>query len=246
MLTLSLHTHWAELAGAATRGDVFRAFCSECAVADARATELITGGRAPLASHIVLPAIAAKDRGGVMKHRTSKILIMSFLYVNIAAQSQTTSRGEISQASVREMHLINTEGMVEQQWAKKADFELRRRPIQLNTTVLSPVNLKAGDILRFNLFDGEEYSVKLNRVVVDVNNILSISGKIDGTQYGYFYLSTKERIVLAMVEVIEQRKKYLITYNRSVGIHYLTEVDPLLMNQAECRPPLSSGKSHSE
>jgi hypothetical protein len=226
---------------------VFRAFCSECAVADACATELITGGLAPLASHIVLPAIAANERGGVMKHRTSKILIISFLYVNIvAAQGQTTSRSEISQAGMRGMRLINTEGMVEQQWAKKADFELRRRPIQLNTTVLSPVNLKAGDILQFNLFDGEEYSVKLNRVVVDVNNILSMSGKIDGTQYGYFYLSTKDRIVLAMVEVIEQRKKYLITYKRSAGIHYLTEVDPLLMNQAECRPPLSPGKSHPE
>ena len=142
-----------------------------------------------------------------MKHRTSKILIISFLYVNtVIAQDQTMPRAEISQPSVREIRLINTAGVVEQEWSKKADFEIRRRCIHLNTTALSPLSVAVGDIMNISLFEGEEYSVKINRVVVDVNNVLSVSGKIDGTRYGFFYLSTKNGIVLAMLEIAERRK----------------------------------------
>jgi len=174
-----------------------------------------------------------------MKSYMVTCLLVLILGVNINhINGQTISQSEFSQISTQEIPLFKKLGIVQGQWQKKENFEIRRRSVELNALILSPLSVNSGDKIEINLFDGERYTVKLNRVVVDVNNIFSMSGRIDGTEHGHFYLSAKDGITLATIEVLEKSKKYIIAYDRTSGIHHVTEVDPLYMDDLECAPPL--------
>lgn len=174
-----------------------------------------------------------------MKSHTFIVLMVLFLGISTASvRGQTAFHAVSSQRSVSQIPLLKTTGVVQVQWSKKAEYEIRRSSVEINSLILSPLSITRGDVLNIMLFDGEQYSVTLGRVVVDVNNVLSISGRIKGKQYGFFYLSTRNGITLAMIEIIEENKKYLITYDKSTGGHYVTEVDPLRTDRFDCGPPL--------
>jgi len=147
------------------------------------------------------------------------------------------------QKGSREIRLISKMGIVEQQWKTKADFEIRRRSIELNSVMLSPQALSVGDLLNLKFFDDCEYTVTINRVDVDVNSVISIFGKIEGTQHGYFYLSHRNGISLATIEIIESQKRYVITYNKADAMHHVTEIDSQRIEPWKCAPPLIPTKS---
>jgi len=108
--------------------------------------------------------------------------------------------------------------------------------VELNPNVLSPLVITTSDTIEIDLFGGEVCTGTLSRVVVDVNNVLSMSGRIDGTEWGFFYLSCRDGLTLATIEIIEKQKKYMISYDRSAATHFLTEVDPRLFERWDCSP----------
>jgi len=129
-------------------------------------------------------------------------------------------------------------GTVQEQWQNKREFERRRRPVELNIAILSPLTLKVGDKIEMLLFDTETYTAKVNRSVTDVNGTFSIIARIEGTQHGYFSLSTKNRRSLGVIELPDQRRKFFIAYDRFSGVNHLTEVDPLSLDSLQCATPL--------
>lgn len=133
--------------------------------------------------------------------------------------------------------LITSTGIIQNQWIGKQKYEIVRQSIEFNTAILSN-EITALKRFEVCLFDGGVITVRLTRVFIDVNNVTSILGSIEGTKFSSFYLSTKNGISLGRINLIEKRKMYIITHDRITNSHYMTEVDPLQIDHFECGPPL--------
>lgn len=141
-----------------------------------------------------------------------------------------------SQNSFVNNSLINTSGFISGRWVDKANYEMRRIEIKINSEILSSKVVRTGQVYQVELFDGIKYLVRLHRIIVDVNGVLSITGRIEGTSYGYFYLSAKNNFCLGSIEIIETQKKYSISYDEYTNLHYLTEIDFSLVPHFVCKP----------
>ncbi len=172
--------------------------------------------------------------------RVSVLILFLVGFSTNLLTSQIIHQSNFPETQMDKTLLIKSSGIVQKEWVNQARYEIRRRAVEINRMIISTTTVDIGNRLEIDLFDGAACLVKLNRVVVDVNNVLSMSGRIEGTQYGYFYLSTKDGICLGTIEVIEKQKKYFITYDRSSCSHYLTEVDPLRIQHFEHAPTLVS------
>lgn len=159
------------------------------------------------------------------------LLILCLIFVTQVSRGQSISN--------QKRALIKNKGIVEYEWQKKKNFEIRRSSIELNPVNLSLRTLNLGDTLEINLFDEESYKVKVNRKFLDINGIFSISGRIEGVEQGYFYLSSKNGITLVDIELIQEGRKYLISYDKSNNVHRMTEIDVSKIDNFRCASPLT-------
>jgi len=172
-----------------------------------------------------------------MKFRLGTLLLLFFLAVAIT-KGQQIPTNKFSQDSSKRIILIKSSGIIYTNWLKKKEFEKRRAPITIDQKLLSPNNIKKRDIFEIPIFEEKLLIARPNQIFVDINNVLSISGKIEGFKMGYFYLSIKEGICLATIEILDKNEKYTITYDRASHVHYFTELDPHKIENQECATPL--------
>ena len=169
-----------------------------------------------------------------MKYLIVASLLVILIYINPSFSIAQT----IVQDEMNKKPMTIRLGAVEEQWDTKSSFELRRRSLELNALLLSPLNIKVGDRIEVHLFDEMIYTVKFTRLFVDLNITFTITGRIEDNEHAYFYLSTKNGVSLGKIEMIEEQKRFSIAYDKNSGNHYLTEIDPSSADSLKCAPPL--------
>jgi hypothetical protein len=116
----------------------------------------------------------------------------------------------------------------------------RYRDVTINEFVLEPGAVAPGDRIVITLFANEYYVVVIDRASVDVNETLSLRGRLEGMEEGYLLLSSSMGRVLASISVPDANKryrKYWISYNPLAKTHFMQEIAP------EMRPVFPHGPS---
>lgn len=93
--------------------------------------------------------------------------------------------------------------------------------VAINRTVLEGRSLRPGDLISVRLFDGREYRVVIRRVTT--NLLVTISGKVEGSAFGFMTASVDGEKMLASIELPEENRFFLFKYNNEAGCHYLFE-----------------------
>jgi hypothetical protein len=108
----------------------------------------------------------------------------------------------------------------------KEPYIKRSRPIAINPEILEKGGkLASGSRLNLTLFPDAKYSVTLQQVTRGLQGDLSVSGKLDGEEYGTFVLSAAGGVVLVRLADPTARKLFLIRCHGPDRIHYAVEVD---------------------
>ncbi len=102
----------------------------------------------------------------------------------------------------------------------------RYRTVQINPRILRPVGVKPGDILLISPFSQEIYAAIIESVQSDVNGVVSLRGRVEGTNVGYFLMSAAEGFVLGSLIIPEHNLEYAISYVAGRGAHIVQELDP--------------------
>lgn len=102
----------------------------------------------------------------------------------------------------------------------------RYRTVQINPRLFLKGEVKSGDAFLISPFDREAFVATIERLETDINGVLSLRGRVEGTLGGYFLISTTESCALGSLTVPDQNLEYAITYVASRGVHIVQEVDP--------------------
>ncbi len=94
--------------------------------------------------------------------------------------------------------------------------------IAINSAVLSETELKQGDRFQLCLFDGEQRTVEIEKILFTADT-MSFMGSTPGPVPGIFYLSVTGDQVLAHLRLAEENILYLVKVNATSGKHYLFE-----------------------
>jgi hypothetical protein len=113
---------------------------------------------------------------------------------------------------------------------------VRYRTVQINPKVLRPAGINPGDIVLISPFGREIYAAMIENVQADVNGVVSIRGRMEGTTVGYFLLSTAENYALGSLIIPERNLEYAINYAASRGVHIVQELDPAAKDALEDGP----------
>lgn len=161
---------------------------------------------------------------------------MFLIFLSVLSHVYTFN--QLIQAHPRDHRLITSASRIEIYWQGQARHDTRRQAITLNLEFLSLQAIHEGDKITVDLFSEAQLNITVIRVFVDVNQTLSILGRVEGFQFGSFLLSSKNGLTFVTIDLPEKQKRYLITYDRPSGTHYLTEIVPQLADQWQCAPPL--------
>jgi hypothetical protein len=102
----------------------------------------------------------------------------------------------------------------------------RYRTVLINPKILRPAGINPGDIVLISPFGREVYAAMIESVQTDVNGVVSLRGRMEGTTVGYFLLSTAGGYALGSLIIPERNLEYAINYVASRGVHIVQELDP--------------------
>lgn len=91
----------------------------------------------------------------------------------------------------------------------------RSRPVSLTPLISMPDGLVEGDTLVVNLFPDKIYTVRIDRVAVNIHGTVSIRGQIQGYPFGYILISTTGDRSLGSIRILE-RGEFYIKYQRNL------------------------------
>jgi hypothetical protein len=108
----------------------------------------------------------------------------------------------------------------------KEPYIKRSRPIAISRQIIEKAGkLVPGSRLKLDLFSDAHYGVTLQVVNRSPQGDLSVSGRLDGQEYGTFVLSTAGDVVLAKLADPPAAKLFLIRCHGPTHTHYAVEVD---------------------
>lgn len=109
------------------------------------------------------------------------------------------------------------------------------RNFDLNPQLKSLTTESTGDILLLDLFGDKQYRALIEQVTPDYNGITAITAKVEGTDFGYCYISVSDEGALIHVELGEKNEYYIGTVNSESG--YLQEYTKTALdkNRLDCQ-----------
>ncbi len=161
------------------------------------------------------------------------ISIVSLSVISSHAQNQHFGRNRF-----QVLPLFTAAGVECRGFDAIAPQAFRYRTVQLNSRILQPDGVKIGDFVFISPFDQEAFVATIERVQTDINGVVSLRGRIEGTPGGYFLMSMTESCALGSLTIPEQELEYAITYIASWGVHIVQELNPKAKDVLEDAPPL--------
>lgn len=102
----------------------------------------------------------------------------------------------------------------------------RQAQISINTELLAmPGRITAGDILELDFFPGDNRSILVQKVQRNKNGILTLAGKIVGTQLGTFTLTADQHHFLLNLQDLQKGYRYRATGRIENGSGQISEID---------------------
>ncbi|MEM4531555.1 MAG: M12 family metallo-peptidase, partial [Thermofilaceae archaeon] len=83
---------------------------------------------------------------------------------------------------------------------------------------------KIGTAVVLNLFSDRLYTAVVDRVSVDVNGVVTLRARVNGSPFGYFLVSTSEGRSLGDIRIPEKNEHYIILSDRETRKHFLLEI----------------------
>ena len=118
----------------------------------------------------------------------------------------------------------------------KASTRLRR--VMLTPEIIMPDVIKIKDHLVLNLFPDTHYRATIDRVLVDVNGVLRIRGRLQEHSDGYIIMAIHRNRTLASISIPKKNLHYLLFYEPQDKEHYIVELDSEKLDFLEPLPPL--------
>jgi len=165
------------------------------------------------------------------KHE-SLILLAAVFFILLSGQAQIRHfRGR-----PQVLPLFTVTGVECQGYDVVAPRALRYRAVQINPRLFVRDGVKPGDAVLISPFDREAFVATFETVQTDINGVLSLRGRVEGTLGGYFLISMTESCALGNLTVPDQNLEYAITYVASRGVHIVQELDPKSKDFLEDEP----------
>jgi hypothetical protein len=102
----------------------------------------------------------------------------------------------------------------------------RQAQISINTELLAePDRIAVGDILELDFFPGDKRRIQVQKVRRSKNGILSLAGKIVGTQLGTFSLTADQQHFLLNLQDLQAGYRYRASGLIQNGNGQITEID---------------------
>lgn len=101
--------------------------------------------------------------------------------------------------------------------------------------------LSVNDILLLNLFDDAHYRASIERVTRNVQDTVSIRGRLESSSAGYVVVSTHSGKSAVHVRIPEKNREYVILYDDETKSHYLLDIDPAAKEILPGGPVLDPG-----
>jgi hypothetical protein len=101
----------------------------------------------------------------------------------------------------------------------------RKRALRLNVALQQPGILNLKDTLILNLFEDKNFKAIVENQDIDTNGTYTIVGRIEESEYAYFFMSTTPSGSYLTVEVPEEDKFYNTEFNHETGQYQLVEAN---------------------
>lgn len=119
----------------------------------------------------------------------------------------------------------------------------RARPFDLNPAVANPGPITKGTKLQLQLFRDKDFSSTVVRKITDVNNVTTLTLKLDEFDYSFAYITTSEGSYLLTVDIPELKEKYSTRRDKTGKGNFLFLLDPEKLNILEdCSSPKNAEK----
>lgn len=118
-------------------------------------------------------------------------------------------------------------------------YESRQGYIDLNVQPLLPaLEIAEADILNLSFFSDAHYRVVVQSISLEKNGVVSISGPMEGQQFGPFVLTFDKEGFLITLHDIERALLYRSSGGAPENLGLLTEIDIKQLPPARDLPPL--------
>lgn len=115
---------------------------------------------------------------------------------------------------------------------------LAARPFALNQDIRKKSFLQLGDVLTFDLFDNEQYKAVIQSLVLDVNGVLSIVGKLENFDYAFCFITVEDQYESFSADIPELNQKYITRIHPDTRQNYLLRLNETRLDYIEGSDPL--------
>lgn len=112
--------------------------------------------------------------------------------------------------------------------AKEGVYGAARRvvKVELSNRISGENRLAAREELLLNLFDDAQYQAVIEKISKNVQETVSIRGRLVSFPAGYVMISTSSGRNMVQIRIPEKNLEYLILYDPETQAHYLLDIDP--------------------
>jgi hypothetical protein len=120
----------------------------------------------------------------------------------------------------------------------QAPSATRYRPVRINPVVATLGGVEVGERLLVEGFSGRSFEASVDRVGIDLNNVITVRGRLRGREGAYVLVSLDRARALGVLEVPGEGLFYTISPGPEPGTHLLQDLDPRLRRDlTEPGPP---------
>ncbi|MFO8111806.1 MAG: hypothetical protein R6T92_04765 [Desulfosalsimonadaceae bacterium] len=98
--------------------------------------------------------------------------------------------------------------------------------------------ISADDVLVLNLFDDAHYRASVECISKNVQDTVSIRGRLESFSSGYVVISSNRGRSMAHIRIPEENREYVIFYDSETEAHYLIDIDPAAKETLPGAPPM--------
>ncbi len=109
--------------------------------------------------------------------------------------------------------------------------------VSLNTTATTPGSMKEGDLVRFEVSSMDFFLARIKKANTEQGEMV-VSGSVEGSEFGFFAMSTIDGQTMAVLRVPEHNLSYSLIYDPVVEQYYLFETFIDQIDRIEGSPPL--------
>jgi len=113
----------------------------------------------------------------------------------------------------------------------------KARLFSMNPEFRDQNGFKKGDILAFELFELPGYRAVIQSSITDINNVLSIVGKVEGFDFAYCYITLDGEFTSFSLDIPELNQKYITRLHPESRKNYLLQLDEKHLDYIEGGAP---------